>query len=122
VAIRVLAGIQPCKELSNHSLPRESVAYLDRHALNVFKKMERDASKIDEKERMFIHFIEEQLHQMKRIFIFDEALVHFSLEEAKILSQSIATRIEALQGLFLLVDHRFQLKNVLSLQKIKEKL
>jgi hypothetical protein len=114
--------MQSCKELSNPSLPRENVAYLDRHALNVFKKMKENDSKTDENEHEFIRFIEEQLQQMKRIFIFDEALVHFSLEEAKTLSQSIATRIEALQGLFLLVDHRFQLKNIIALQKIKEKL
>lgn len=82
--------------------------------------MENDISKTVEIERLLIHFIEEQLQQMKRIFIFDEALIHFSLEEAKSLSQSISKRIEAFQGLFLLVDHRFQLKNTVALQKIQK--
>jgi hypothetical protein len=47
-----------------------------------------------------------------------QALVHFSLEKAKALSQAIATRIESLQGLFLLVDHRFHLKNIVPLKGI----
>ncbi|MBN9377814.1 MAG: hypothetical protein BGO14_04240 [Chlamydiales bacterium 38-26] len=118
--LRCLAGMQPCNELSHASLPRESVAYLDRHALNVIKRMKSDAPETVEIEHLLVHFIEEQLQQMKRIFIFDEALVHFSLEQAKKLSQSISERIEAFQGLFLLVDHRFQLKNTIALQKIHE--
>lgn len=72
------------------------------------RKIEKAFSKTFEKAQIFMHFIEEQLKQMKRIFIFDEALIHFSMEEAKTLSQAIATKIEAFQGLFLLVDHRFQ--------------
>lgn len=118
--LRCLAGLQPCSELSHVSLPREDVAYLDSQALNVMKKMENDASKTVEIEHLLIHFIEEQLKQMKRIFIFDEALIHFSLDEAKNLSQSISNRIEAFQGLFLLVDHRFQLKSTIALQKIRK--
>ena len=117
--LRCLAGIQPCKELQSNALPRESVAYLDRHSLNILKKMEKDFSSINGQEHILTRFIDEQVQQMKRIFIFDEALVHLSVEEAKTLSQAIATRIEALQGLFLLVDHRFQLKNTLALQKVK---
>jgi hypothetical protein len=116
--LRCLAGMQPCKELTNGVLPRENVAYLDRHSLAIFKKIESNLSKITEQERMFMVFIEEQLQQMKRIFIFDEALVHFSLEEAKSLSQAISTRIESLQGLFLLVDHRFHLKNIVPLNNV----
>lgn len=116
--LRCLAGMQPCRELVNSILPRENVAYLDRHSLSIFKKIESDISKISERDGMLMLFIEEQLQQMKRIFILDEALVHFSLEEAKAISQAIATRIESFQGLLLLVDHRFHLKNIVQLSKV----
>lgn len=103
--LRCLAGLQPCRELDNTIFPREGIAYLDGHSLKILQEFSNESS--------FIHFIEEQLRLMKRIVIFDEALVHLPLDEAKMLSQLIAKRMEALQGLFLLVDHRFQLNNVL---------
>ncbi len=113
--LRSLAGMHPCQELVDNKLPREGVIYIDKECIQILGNIERDSSEAKESKEVLFCFLEKKLLEQRRIFIFDEALAHYPLEEALPLSKALAARIESFKGVFLLVDHRFHLTNLITI-------